>query len=95
MSRRVRRAISRSRISRCAAAAFSSGYLWEQLEFPLHAAGRLLLNLCMLGPLVTRHQLVVVHDATVQALPDNFSLALPRRLQVPACRVCAGAPTRR
>lgn len=52
---------------------YSSGYAWEQFEFPFHAAGRLLLNLCMLGPLVTRHQLVVVHDATVRALPDNFS----------------------
>jgi glycosyltransferase involved in cell wall biosynthesis len=54
-------------------AGFFSGYAWEQLELPLHAAGRLLLNLCMLGPLLTRHQLVVVHDATVRALPDNFS----------------------
>jgi glycosyltransferase involved in cell wall biosynthesis len=54
-------------------AGFFSGYLWEQLEFPLHAAGRLLLNLCMLGPLITRHQIVVVHDATVRALPANFS----------------------
>jgi len=52
---------------------YSGGYAWEQFEFPFHAAGRLLLNLCMLGPLVTRHQLVVVHDATVRALPDNFS----------------------
>ncbi len=52
---------------------FTGGYAWEQFEFPFHAAGHLLLNLCMLGPLVTRHQLVVVHDATVRALPDNFS----------------------
>ncbi len=52
---------------------YTSGYAWEQFEFPFHAAGRLLLNLCMLGPLVTRHQLVVVHDATVRALPENFS----------------------
>lgn len=52
---------------------FFSGYVWEQVEFPLHAAGRLLLNLCMLGPLVARHQIVVVHDATVRALPENFS----------------------
>ncbi|HEY1474854.1 MAG TPA: glycosyltransferase family 1 protein [Pseudolabrys sp.] len=54
-------------------AGFFSGYAWEQFEFPLHAAGRLLLNLCMLGPLIARHQLVVVHDATVRALPQNFS----------------------
>jgi glycosyltransferase involved in cell wall biosynthesis len=51
----------------------SSGYLWEQVEFPLHAGGRLLLNLCMLGPVAVRRQIVVVHDATVKALPDNFS----------------------
>ncbi len=50
-----------------------SGYVWEQIEFPLHASARLLLNLCMLGPLAARHQIVVVHDATVRALPENFS----------------------
>ncbi len=50
-----------------------SGYAWEQIEYPLHGVGQLLLNLCMLGPLAARHQVVVVHDATVLALPDNFS----------------------
>lgn len=54
-------------------AGFFSGYIWEQFEYPLHAAGQLLLNLCMLGPLIARHQIVVVHDATVRALPANFS----------------------
>ncbi len=54
-------------------AGFFSGYFWEQVEFPLHAWGSLQLNLCMLGPLVSKHQIVVVHDATVKALPDNFS----------------------
>ena len=49
------------------------GYAWEQIEYPLHANGALLLNLCMLGPLAARHQIVVVHDATVLALPENFS----------------------
>jgi glycosyltransferase involved in cell wall biosynthesis len=52
---------------------FFSGYAWEQIEYPLHARGALLLNLCMLGPVMVRHQIVVVHDATVQALPENFS----------------------
>ena len=50
-----------------------TGYAWEQVEYPLHAHGALLLNLCMLGPLAARHQIVVVHDATVLALPNNFS----------------------
>jgi len=51
----------------------SGGYIWEQVEFPFYARGQLLLNLCMIGPLVARHQIVVVHDATVPALPNNFS----------------------
>lgn len=50
-----------------------TGYAWEQVEYPLHGAGELLLNLCMLAPLAARHQIVVVHDATVLALPHNFS----------------------
>jgi len=52
---------------------FGSGYLWEQVEFPVHARGRLLLNLCVLGPIVVRNQIVVVHDATVRARPATFS----------------------
>jgi glycosyltransferase involved in cell wall biosynthesis len=52
---------------------FGSGYFWEQIEFPLHAHGRLLLNLCMLGPVAVRRQIVVVHDATARALPTNFT----------------------
>ena len=50
-----------------------TGYAWEQVEYPLHGNGSLLLNLCMIGPLAARHQIVVVHDATVLALPNNFS----------------------
>jgi glycosyltransferase involved in cell wall biosynthesis len=49
------------------------GYFWEQMELPLHVRGRFLVNLCILGPLLVRHQMVVVHDATVRALPWNFS----------------------
>jgi glycosyltransferase involved in cell wall biosynthesis len=52
---------------------FTSGYFWEQVEFPIHAGGRLLLNLCMLGPVAVRRQIVVVHDATVRAQPGNFT----------------------
>lgn len=52
---------------------FASGYFWEQVEFPLRARGKLLLNLCMLGPLAVRRQIVVVHDATVRARPSTFA----------------------
>jgi len=49
------------------------GYFWEQCELPFHVGGGLLLNLCILGPVVLSRQVVVVHDATVPALPANFS----------------------
>jgi glycosyltransferase involved in cell wall biosynthesis len=51
----------------------SNGYFWEQVEFPLHARGRMLLNLCMLGPVAVRRQIVVIHDATVRARPSTFA----------------------
>jgi glycosyltransferase involved in cell wall biosynthesis len=73
-----------------------NGYLWEQVEFPLHAGGRLLLNLCMLGPLALRRQVVVVHDATVKALPGNFSWRFRTAygVLIPLlCRRAAGAVT--
>jgi len=52
---------------------FLRGYAWEQIEFPLHSAGSLRLNLCILGPVAVRRQIVVFHDATVRAMPDTFS----------------------
>jgi glycosyltransferase involved in cell wall biosynthesis len=52
---------------------FGSGYFWEQIELPIYARGRLLLNMCGLGPLATRNQIVVVHDATPLARPANFT----------------------
>ena len=69
-----------------------SGYAWEQLEFPLHAAGRLLLNLCMLGPLAdapSARRRARRHRARAAG---EFLLALPRRLRLSASRGCAGAP---
>ena len=72
-------------------AGFFSGYLWEQVEYPLHARERLLLNLCMLGPLIARHQIVVVHDATVRALPENFSPRFRAAYGFLIPRLCARA----
>jgi len=80
-----------------------SGYFWEQVEFPLHARGRLLLNLCMLGPLAVRRQIVVVHDATVRARPSTFSpvfraaynFLIPRLCRRAACAVTVSEFSRR
>ena len=75
---------------------WTNGYFWEQVEFPLHAAGALLLNLCMLGQVAVRRQVVVVHDATVKALPANFSwkFRTAYSLLIPAvCRRAARSVT--
>jgi glycosyltransferase involved in cell wall biosynthesis len=47
--------------------------LWEQLVLPLRAGGGFLVSLANTGPLVLRRQLVVVHDASTFAVPENYS----------------------
>jgi glycosyltransferase involved in cell wall biosynthesis len=49
------------------------GHGWEQLEFPMYARGRLLLNLCNTAPLVGQ-TVVTIHDASVFAVPEAYSL---------------------
>ena len=64
---------------------FGSGYGWEQLDLPRLALGGVLLNLCNLGPVVKRRQVVVVHDATPRVMPQAFSRSfrLTYRVLVP------------
>ncbi len=54
---------------------FTSGYVWEQIELPLRTIGRLQLNLCMLGSVLKRRQIIVVHDTSTKAFPQGFSRA--------------------
>ncbi|HQT73864.1 MAG TPA: glycosyltransferase family 1 protein [Acidiphilium sp.] len=49
------------------------GQVWEQLELPLHARGRLLINLGNTGPLLADRQIVVIHDAGVFSTPEAYS----------------------
>ena len=51
----------------------TSGYLWEQIEFPLRTVGKLQLNLCMLGPILKKRQIIVIHDTSTKAMPEAFS----------------------
>lgn len=53
----------------------TSGYLWEQIEFPLRSIGKLQLNLAMLGPVLKSHQVLVIHDTSTKAMPEGFSRA--------------------
>lgn len=50
-----------------------TGHLWEQVELPWFSRDGKLLNLCNSGPILHRDQLVVIHDALVYRMPENFS----------------------
>jgi glycosyltransferase involved in cell wall biosynthesis len=47
--------------------------LWEQFVLPFRARGGFLVSLANTGPLALRRQLVVVCDASVFAMPENYS----------------------
>jgi glycosyltransferase involved in cell wall biosynthesis len=59
-----------------------SGHRWEQTELP-HAAGdSLLINMCGTAPCFRRRQLIVLHDASVAALPQSYTLAFRAWYQI-------------
>lgn len=51
------------------------GHAWEQLELPVYTRQGKLLSFCNTAPLLKRDQLVVLHDASMFAVPDTYSLA--------------------
>jgi glycosyltransferase involved in cell wall biosynthesis len=61
------------------------GQLWEQLELPFYARGRLLLNLGNTAPVLASEQLLMIHDASVFAVPDAYAPGFGRwyRLMLP------------
>lgn len=51
------------------------GQWWEQLDFPVAVDGNcLILSLCNTGPVFTRNQVLVIHDAATSAMPQAFSM---------------------
>jgi glycosyltransferase involved in cell wall biosynthesis len=52
---------------------FLTGHLWEQVALAAFARGAYLINASYSAPLFKRDQLVTVHDASVRALPQNYS----------------------
>lgn len=50
-----------------------SGHIWEQLELPLYTQKGILLNLCNTGPILTKNQIVTIHDTAVYSFPNAFS----------------------
>ncbi len=52
-----------------------TGQLWEQFDLPFHTEGRLLVNLCNLGPVATGWAVSMIHDAQVHLTPGSYSVA--------------------
>ena len=52
-----------------------SGHMWEQIELPGYADNDLILNFANTAPLTVRNQIVTIHDASVFAAPDGYSLS--------------------
>ncbi|MEK3764653.1 glycosyltransferase family 4 protein [Solibacillus sp. FSL K6-4121] len=50
------------------------GHLWEQLELPFFASKGMLLNLCNTAPIFFKNQLLTIHDASISANKQNYSL---------------------
>lgn len=58
------------------------GYLWEQVDLARHTPEACLLSLCNLGPVLRAAQAVMMHDAQVFDLPQNFSPRFRRAYQL-------------
>jgi glycosyltransferase involved in cell wall biosynthesis len=52
-----------------------SGQLWEQIELSWHTRKGILVNLCNTAPLIRRNQIVTIHDAGVQAVPESYAVS--------------------
>lgn len=51
------------------------GVAWEQLDLPQHLGDGLLVNLCNMGPLRRRGDIIFIHDAQAITNPNSYSLA--------------------
>lgn len=49
------------------------GTIWEQITLPAFCGAKPLVNLCNSAPLIKKNQLVVIHDATTNQVPEAFS----------------------
>ncbi len=52
-----------------------AGNFWEQFDLPRVAAGNTLLSLCNSGPALYQNQFLIIHDASVYAIPEAYSFS--------------------
>ena len=62
------------RVLRLRAVGRTRGHAWEQFELPRYTRDGLLVNLANAGPIFAKRQLIVLHDASVFAHPETYSL---------------------
>jgi glycosyltransferase involved in cell wall biosynthesis len=51
------------------------GQAWEQIDLMRAASGKLLINLCNMGPIAKKHCVTMIHDAQVHSSPKSYSPA--------------------
>ena len=51
----------------------TTGRLWEQVTLPLVKGNRTLVNLCNVGPVLSRDAVTMIHDAQVHITPASYS----------------------
>jgi len=52
-----------------------NGHAWEQFELPWFTRDGILVSLCNTAPLAKLKQMVMIHDASVFAVPETYSFA--------------------
>lgn len=59
-----------------------NGHLWEQIELPLYSNDGVLISLCNTGPLISRNQILTIHDMAEFSIPKNFSFRFRKSYQL-------------
>ncbi len=54
---------------------WQAGNLWEQMDLPWYSRGQFLFNPCNTAPVCKWGQAATIHDASVFAVPNSYSLA--------------------
>ena len=56
--------------------------LWEQVELPFFARDGILLGLCNINPVFHFNQCIILHDASVFAVPGAYSFAFKLKYKI-------------
>jgi glycosyltransferase involved in cell wall biosynthesis len=65
-----------------------TGNLWEQVDLPRYAQYSLLFAPANIGPYLFRNQIAIIHDASVFAYPEAFSLPFRLKYRIIFRRLC-------